>query len=307
MGSNPIGPTNAAEPGTGAGPGAAWPELADNHVHSQWSHDTGPDASMARACARAVALGLPAVAFTEHLDFTEAGPGDPIAAAGLVPNAAAGIRPLDVPGYLTALAECRDRYPALRILSGVEAGEPHLFAASAAAVLGSGQFDRVLGSVHALPSAGQLVYSGWLLRREPPDEVMRRYFAEVVAMIEGSGVFEVLAHLDFPRRYWPASAGEYAESAFEAEYRAVFRALARLRPGARAEHGQSAALGQPAALVGRGGRHRAVLRQRRAPALACRRPVPGRVRDRRRGRLPAGPGPGSTSGAAPAASPRPGR
>ena len=218
MGSNPIGPTNTAGPGTGV--------LADNHVHSQWSHDTGPDASMAVACARAVQAGLPAVAFTEHLDFTEAGPADPIAAAGVVPNAAAGIRPLDVPGYLTALAECRDRFPALRILSGVEAGEPHLFAASAAAVLGSGRFDRVLGSVHALPTAGQLVYSGWLLRREPPDDVMRRYFAEVVAMIEGSGVFEVLAHLDFPRRYWPASAGEYTESAFEEEYRAVLGALA---------------------------------------------------------------------------------
>lgn len=210
MGSNPIGPTS----------------IPDNHVHSQWSHDTGPDASMAAACARAVGLGLPAVAFTEHLDFTAPGLGDPIATAGVEPNSAAGIRPLDVPGYLASVADCRDRFPALRILSGVEAGEPHLFAASAAAVLGSGRFDRVLGSVHALPAAGELVYSGWLLSREPPDEVMRRYFAEVVAMIEGSGVFEVLAHLDFPRRYWPASAGEYTESAFEEEYRAVLRALA---------------------------------------------------------------------------------
>jgi histidinol-phosphatase (PHP family) len=218
MGSNPIGPTNTAEPGTGI--------LADNHVHSQWSHDTGPDASMAAACARAVAIGLRSVAFTEHLDFTVAGPADPITSAGVVPNGSAGIRPLDVPGYLASVAECRDRFPALRILSGVEAGEPHLFTASATAVLGSGRFDRVLGSVHALPTAGHLVYSGWLLRREPPDEVMRRYFAEVLAMIEGTGLFEVLAHLDFPRRYWPASAGDYAESAFEEEYRAVLRALA---------------------------------------------------------------------------------
>lgn len=180
---------------------------------------------MAAACARAVELGLPSVAFTEHLDFTAAGPADPITSAGVVPHASAMMRPLDVPGYLAAVAECRDRFPALRILSGVEAGEPHLFAASAGAVLGSGQFDRVLGSVHAVLTAGELVYSGWLVRREP-DQLMRRYFAEVVAMIEGSGLFEVLAHLDFPRRYWPGSAGEYAEAAFEEEYRAVFRALA---------------------------------------------------------------------------------
>jgi histidinol-phosphatase (PHP family) len=218
MGSNPIGPTNTDAPGTGT--------LADNHVHSQWSYDTGPQASMAAACARAMELGLPSVAFTEHLDFTAPGPADPLAAAGMQRHDAGGIRPLDVPGYLAALAECRDRFPALRILSGVEAGEPHLFAASAAAAVGSGRFDRVLGSVHGVRTGGQLVYSGWLLRQDPPASVMRRYFAEVVAMIEGSGLFEVLAHLDFPRRYWPGSAGEYTEAAFEAEYRAVLRALA---------------------------------------------------------------------------------
>ena len=55
---------------------------------------------------------------------------------------------------------------------------------------------------------------------------MRRYFAEVVAMIEGSDLFEVLAHLDYPRRYWPEAAGRYPEAAFEEEYRAVLRALA---------------------------------------------------------------------------------
>jgi histidinol-phosphatase (PHP family) len=200
--------------------------MPDNHVHSQWSYDTGPDASMVAACARAVELGLPSVAFTEHLDFTVAGPADPITAAGVDPNPSARMRPLDMPGYLAALAECRDRFPALRIVSGVEAGEPHLFAASASAVLAAGRFERVLGSVHAVPTGGELMYSGWLLRHEPPDQVMRRYFAEVVAMIEGSGLFEVLAHLDFPRRYWPESAGEYGEAAFEEEYRAVLGALA---------------------------------------------------------------------------------
>jgi histidinol-phosphatase (PHP family) len=220
MGSNPIGPTNADAPGT-------WLPPADNHVHSQWSHDTGPRASMTAACARAIELGVPAVAFTEHLDFTAWGPADPISATGLVPNGEAGVRGLDLPGYLSGLDECRQRYPSLRILSGVEAGEPHLFAGSAAAVLGSATFDRVLGSLHTLPSEGRLVYASSLLRSHPPDEVMRQYLAGVVALIEGSDLFEVLAHLDYPRRYWPASAGAYAESAFEEEYRTVLKALAR--------------------------------------------------------------------------------
>jgi histidinol-phosphatase (PHP family) len=194
MGSNPIGPTDSGRAGYGTLP-ADEDVPADNHVHSQWSHDTGPRASMAAACARAVELGLPAVAFTEHLDFTDWGPGDPIAGTGITPNDKWGPRPLDISGYLSCLEECRQRYRSLRILSGVEAGEPHLFAGSAAAVLSSGRFDRVLGSVHTLPSGGRLVYARALLRREPAGALMRRYFAEVVAMIEGSDLFEVLRAL----------------------------------------------------------------------------------------------------------------
>ncbi|MFI5063663.1 MAG: PHP domain-containing protein [Streptosporangiales bacterium] len=219
MGSNPIGPTTGHH-------GRTWVPPPDNHVHSQWSHDTGPRASMTAACERAIELGIPSVAFTEHLDFTTAGPGDALRATGIAPNAQPR-QPLDIAGYLAGLGECRDRYPALRIVSGVEAGEPHLFAGSATAVLGSGQFDRVLGSVHTLPSGGRLVYASSLLDGRSAPRVMRRYFTEVLALIEGSSLFEVLAHLDFPRRYWPAAAGEYTEGAFEEEYRAVLRALAR--------------------------------------------------------------------------------
>jgi histidinol-phosphatase (PHP family) len=42
---------------------------ADSHVHTEWSWDA-PDGSMARTCQRAVEMGLPAVAFTEHADYT---------------------------------------------------------------------------------------------------------------------------------------------------------------------------------------------------------------------------------------------
>ena len=41
----------------------------DGHVHSEWSWDAA-GGSMERSCARAVELGLPSIAFTEHADFT---------------------------------------------------------------------------------------------------------------------------------------------------------------------------------------------------------------------------------------------
>jgi hypothetical protein len=51
----------------GEDPVAALP--ADGHVHSEWSWDA-TDGSMEQTCARAVAMELPAAAFTEHADYT---------------------------------------------------------------------------------------------------------------------------------------------------------------------------------------------------------------------------------------------
>ncbi|HEY2670892.1 MAG TPA: PHP domain-containing protein [Rugosimonospora sp.] len=199
----------------------------DNHVHSQWSFDTEGQASMERACERALALGLPALAFTEHVEWTDWTADDVIAANPLTLNWWDKVRPLDVTGYLADIEECRERYRPLRILSGVESGEPHLFAASTRALLATGPFDRVLGSLHAVPYKDDLVAAERLFSLlGDTDEAMRRYFAELVRMIEGAGEFEVLAHLDYPRRYWPGGPAAFDEASFEEEYRTVLRALA---------------------------------------------------------------------------------
>jgi histidinol-phosphatase (PHP family) len=181
---------------------------------------------MARSCEQALALGVPAVAFTDHLDFDDWTDGDRGAAEGLDPYRYARMRLLDIRGYLATIDECRQRYPGLRILSGAEIGEAHLFDTSARAVAATAGFERILGSLHAIPIDGRLTAADDMLRLLPADEAMRQYFAEVVRLIAGSDLFEVLAHLDFPRRMWPGSAGPYEEKAFEQEYRAVLRALA---------------------------------------------------------------------------------
>lgn len=181
---------------------------------------------MARSCEQALAIGLPAVAFTEHLEFTSGGEGDAIAGVATDARWWSRIKPLDVTGYLAAVEDCRQRFPGLRILSGVETGESHLFAASAGAVVHSHSFDRVLGSLHAVPYKGRLVAADALFGSMPDGDVMSYYFAELLRLIEGSDLFLVLAHLDFPRRYWPRGPHLYREEDFEEEYRIVLRALA---------------------------------------------------------------------------------
>ena len=181
---------------------------------------------MVRSCEQAVAAGLPAIAFTEHLEFTAGGDGDAIVLVATDHRWWGRIKPLDVTGYLACIEECRDRFPGLRIWSGVEAGESHLFSASAGAVVRSGGFDRVLGSLHAVPYQGRLVGADALFGSMSADDTMRYYFAELIRLIDGSDLFQVLAHLDFPRRYWPQGPHRYSEAPFEQEYRAVLAALA---------------------------------------------------------------------------------
>ncbi|KQS72169.1 PHP domain-containing protein [Modestobacter sp. Leaf380] len=198
----------------------------DNHVHSEFSWDTGPWSSMVESCERAVAIGLPAVAFTEHLDFTVWAAEDRASRDGLVDRHPANQRPIDVEAYAASIAECRERFPDLRVVSGVEAGEPHLFASSIAAHLAAAPVDRVLGSLHSLTDGDRLIGVSRMLTSSGADATMRRYLTEMAAMVRASDVFQVLAHVDFPRRYWPGGRDRYAELPFEAEYREVFRALA---------------------------------------------------------------------------------
>lgn len=204
---------------------------ADGHLHSEWSWDA-EKGSMAGSCARAVELGLPAIAFTEHLDHTVwAVPLDTIRPGGRMatltgPDGLLTPPVFDVAGYLEAVESCRERFPSLRILSGLEMGEPHWHAAAAAKILGAGRFDRVLGSVHCLADGDGFTEPPGLLRRRTADQVVRDYLAEVARMAAESDVFSVLAHIDYPVRYWPAQAGPFDPNAFEDEFRHALRVLA---------------------------------------------------------------------------------
>jgi histidinol-phosphatase (PHP family) len=205
----------------------------DNHVHTEWSWDTTAG-SMERTCARAVELGLPSVAFTEHVELTR-WVVTPASHLTLPENLQVWINPegvlaapaLDLTGYLECLERCRDRFPDLRILSGAELGEPHWNSDRVADLLAAADLERILGSVHSYDDGHRYLMIEDLYFTRPADEVVRAYLAEVLRMIETSSVFAVLAHIDYPIRYWPAGAGPYQPEKFEEEYRVVLRALAR--------------------------------------------------------------------------------
>jgi histidinol-phosphatase (PHP family) len=203
---------------------------ADEHVHSEWSWDAAAG-SMERTCAFAVEIGLPSIAFTEHADFTQwtllAQRPDEVSRATVTPDGVLVPPAFDVDGYLECIQRCRERFPQLRILSGVELSEPHWHSHRVTQLLDLAAFDRVLGSVHSARTAeNRILEIADVYREREATNVVRGYLAEAARMIKASDVFGVLAHLNYPLRYWPADAGPYDPVAFEAEHREVLEALA---------------------------------------------------------------------------------
>jgi histidinol-phosphatase (PHP family) len=205
----------------------------DNHVHSEYSWDALAG-SMERTCEQAVAVGLPALAFTEHADFAvwTLTPEDVIPEQWrtyvsedlmLTPPA------IDLESYLRTLDRCRERFPSLRILSGVELSEPHWFRDEAAELVARGGFERVLASMHTADSDRTAKYVDVSLgfQLDDPAEVIRGYLAEAYRLVTEFDGFEVLTHIDYPVRYWPADGKPFDAADFEDEYREVLRALAR--------------------------------------------------------------------------------
>ena len=169
---------------------------------------------MERSCEQAIEIGLPAIAFTEHADFA------------LVHE---GQHSVDIVGYLDAVERCRAKFKGLRILTGVELGEPHRFPRETAEVMATAPLDHVLGSIHSVRIEGELLDASQFRTTAGLDfpGAVREYFREALAMVDSDQPFETLAHIDYPKRYWVNGAAPYREEDYEDEIRAILSSAVR--------------------------------------------------------------------------------
>lgn len=202
---------------------------ADSHVHSEYSWDAATDPAsvrlMRRTCERACRIGLSTLIFTEHLDFEDHWRAEP---ADLDPHerklidATGHVRlpAFDLTGYLESIDRCRHTFPELRILTGVEFGQPHLWDGAAADIIGSGEINRVNGSLHMLPYGDtDRAEPITLYRNQDPTEVMSAYLEEIPRMVAGSDTFAVFTHIDYAVRTWPTdTAGPFEPSVIAANF-----------------------------------------------------------------------------------------
>src|SRR6202171_3310880 len=185
----------------------------DLHVHTEWSWDA-PRGHMEQSCERAIEVGLPAIAFTEHADWA------------LVHE---GQHSVDLAGYFDSIERCRAKFKGLRILTGVELGNPRCYRDGTAALLAPGQLHRFHGSIHCVRIDGVMVDASQFREKAAGDfpAAVREYFREALAMVDSGLPFETLAHIDYPKRYWLDGAAPYREADYEQEIRAVLNAAAR--------------------------------------------------------------------------------
>jgi histidinol-phosphatase (PHP family) len=155
---------------------------ADMHVHSTFSIDAEDD--MDALCRAALNRGLTCLCFTDHYDLLEED---------------ISFNYLDLDQYCRSLEELQARYRGrLTVLKGLEFGEPHLFPREFADVSARG-FDMIMAGIHSFDS--QFIGDRTLLDRFSREEVFQGYYQEVLKLVEFGG-FDVLAHLDLPKRYF---------------------------------------------------------------------------------------------------------
>lgn len=163
--------------------------IADMHVHSKFSVD-GKDNLMAM-CQAAIEKGVKYICFTEHFDMN---PKD------------RGYGYFNFEKFSEAIDSAKNKFgDSLYILKGLEFSEPHLHPEEFEEMVRK-DFDVMIGSVHWL--GGFVVGQKELEEKFTKEEIFKKYYREVLRATKFGG-FDILAHLDFPKRYLKQSYNEW--------------------------------------------------------------------------------------------------
>lgn len=157
----------------------------DAHLHTDFSHDS--DVPLDVYPAQAVERGIAEIAITDHLDFDARRPHFAV----------------DVRARERAIRETAERWAphGVAIRFGVEVSYEAAHEAAIRDHLAGQPYDFVIGSVHVgaeSPYHARHV-AAWVAGRSLP-QIVRPYFDEVERAIR-SGLFDVIGHLDFVKRY----------------------------------------------------------------------------------------------------------
>lgn len=182
----------------------AYRNIFDFHIHSDNSPDGANNAAF--MCESAVARGVRSVAFTDHCEidrFTE------------------GHFNKIIMHSFFEVAKARSAFMnSLIVLEGIELGEPQKNTTLADKIIGTQNYDIVLGAVHGIEK-GCNFSSMKGVAGEQAAKALTKYFDDLLLMTEW-GNFDAVSHITYPFRYLDASPSDYT-----ARFTEVLEALAK--------------------------------------------------------------------------------
>ncbi|MGI5871804.1 MAG: histidinol-phosphatase HisJ family protein [Bacillota bacterium] len=160
--------------------------LPDYHIHTnRCGHATGTDCAYVE---RGLALGLTELGFADHCPLYYRIPeGFAYTARGMT----------DLEEYVRSIEALRRKFHPFPIRIGLEVDFLAGQAEPLLKMLGDLPFDYLIGSVHFVPEWSYGYITNY--RSRPPLEVYQRYY-RIVREMAASGLFQIIGHLDLPRR-----------------------------------------------------------------------------------------------------------
>lgn len=180
--------------------------LVDYHVHTRrCGHAQGEDRRYVEA---AIKKGLKEIGFSDHIPiYYQADQGKKISNRGM-PRAA-----LD--DYVDSIMDLKAAYPEIAVKLGLEIDVAPGWEEQFVEMIASYPWDYLTGAVHFI-SKWDYHYISYDTDHSVA-EIYEAYFDQV-AVAAGSGLFDILGHIDLPRRFFPRLA--------ESEMNDLYRNLA---------------------------------------------------------------------------------
>ncbi len=172
--------------------------LCDMHTHSNNSFDAKN--TVDEMCRAAIDRGLYALAVTDHCEAPFIRFGD---------DCEFGCFDRLIPKSYSEACAAREKYAGkLKVIRGLELGEPCHDPAATEHALAYGDFDFVLASVHNLKNMQDFYYMNY--SGVDVDKLLAKYFTELCETASFPH-FDSLSHLTYPLRYIVAGTGRFPD------------------------------------------------------------------------------------------------
>ena len=186
----------------------------DHHLHTQFSPDADPQATMEKYIEEAKRLGISGLVYTDHLDLDT-----PVELFQ---------KTIEYDSYYQKYLSVKEKID-LPIRLGIEIGyQPHLNK-SLEEFLQSVPFDFVICSMHLTDCLDY--YNGDFFIGKTQDEAYLRYFESVLEAVKNYHNYDVFGHLDYIIRYGDFDVKDYSIEKYQPIIKKILKEIIKHQKG----------------------------------------------------------------------------